>query len=65
MKDLDELEKFHQDLKREYFKWAKGRIPNNGYGSKNNSETTNFLKNYSNIVNAVKKTLKTNIIRMS
>jgi len=58
MKELDELEKHHQDLKREYFKWAKGKIPNNGYGSKNNSETTLFLKKYSKIVDDVKKTLK-------
>ena len=61
MKELDELEKLHQELKREYFKWAKGRILNNGYGFRNNNETTNFLKNHSNIVDKVKKTL--NIIK--
>lgn len=58
MRELDELEKLHQELKREYFKWAKGKILNNGYGSENNSETTKFLKNHSDIVNGVKKTLK-------
>ncbi len=58
MRELDELERLHQGLKREYFKWAKGKIQNNGYGSDNNSETTRFLKNHSNIVDGVKKTLK-------
>lgn len=58
MKELDELEKCHQDLKREYFKWAKGKIPNNDYESKKNSETTLFLKKFSKIVGDVKKTLK-------
>ncbi|KKN25041.1 hypothetical protein LCGC14_0888740 [marine sediment metagenome] len=58
MREFDELEKLHQELKREYFKWAKGKIQNNGYGSDNNSETTKFLKNHSNMVYGVKKTLK-------
>lgn len=58
MKELNELEKCHQDLKREYFKWAKGKIPNNGYGSNNNGETTLFLKKYSKIVGDIKKTVR-------
>jgi len=58
MKELDELEKRHQDLKREYFKWAKGKIPNNGYGHDNNKATTLFLKKHSKIASDVKKTLK-------
>lgn len=59
MRELDELEKLHQELKREYFKWAKRKVPNDGYGSNNNKATTDFLKNHSNIAPEVKKTLKT------
>ncbi len=41
---LDELESCHQELKKEYLQWAKGKLPNDGIGAEHNPETLEVLE---------------------
>jgi len=41
---LDELESCHQELKKEYLQWAKGKLPNDGIGAEHNPKTLEVLE---------------------
>ena len=55
LKDIDDLEYHHQEVKKKYLKWANGRLPNNGIGAKNNKDTRDFLKKNSTILKEFRK----------
>ncbi len=63
LKDIDDLEYYHQEVKKKYLKWAKGRLLNNGIGAENNKDTIDFLKKDSTVLKEFRK--KLNVIKKS
>jgi hypothetical protein len=55
LETLDELESCHQELKKEYLEWAKGKqgLFHNGIGAENNPATTEFLRTDSAMVKEI------------